>query len=55
MIKHVVLLNWKDGTSDVQIAAIDENLGNLVETIDCIYGYEYGSDMGLVRGIMIIQ
>jgi hypothetical protein len=50
MIKHVVLLTWQEGTTEAQIAEVDENLGHLVETIDAIYSYDYGSDMGLVKG-----
>jgi hypothetical protein len=50
MIKHVVLLTWKDGTSEEQIAEVDDSLGHLIETIDAIHSYEYGADMVLVKG-----
>jgi len=50
MIKHVVLLTWQDGITDEQIAEVDDSLGHLVETIDDIYSYDYGPDMGLVKG-----
>jgi hypothetical protein len=50
MLKHVVLLTWKDGTTDKQIAEVDNSLGHLIETIDAIHSYEYGADMDLVKG-----
>jgi hypothetical protein len=50
MLKHVVLLTWQDGTTEEQIAALGYSLGHLVETIDAIHSYDYGPDMGLVKG-----
>jgi hypothetical protein len=50
MLKHIVLLTWQDGTTDAQIAEVGDSLGHLVATIDAIYSYDYGVDMGLVQG-----
>ena len=47
MIRHVVLLEWKDGTTPDQIAAIDAALGRMPEVMPFIRRYEIGHDLGI--------
>lgn len=47
MIKHIVLMKWKAGTEATAIEAIEDGFSALVESLDSIHSYEYGSDKGL--------
>ncbi len=47
MIKHVVLLNWKAGTSEEQIRAVTEAFATLPALIPEIRSYQFGPDCGL--------
>jgi Stress responsive A/B Barrel Domain len=50
MIKHVVLLNWKEGTAAEDVAAVDVAFAGLREQIPQIVSYEFGADAGFYRG-----
>lgn len=50
MIKHVVLLNWKDGVSQQQVEAITAGLSQLKTQIPEILSYSFGPDAGISRG-----
>jgi hypothetical protein len=47
MIRHIVLLTWKDETSSAQIDAVSEGLGTMPDLVGGIVRYEFGSDLGL--------
>ena len=47
MIRHVVLLAWKDGTTPDQIASIDAALARMPEVMPFIRRYEIGRDLGI--------
>jgi hypothetical protein len=50
MIKHVVLLNWKEGVSQQQIDRVGQELGRLKDEIEEIRAYEFGPDAAIFRG-----
>ena len=50
MIKHVVLLNWKDGTDAEAIAAVGLAFADLRQRVPEIVSYDYGPDAGYYRG-----
>ena len=50
MIKHVVLLTWKEGVTSAQIDAVTEAFKSLGEEIDEVVGYQFGPDAGIYRG-----
>lgn len=50
MIKHVVLLTWKDGTSQDQIDAVTSGFLALRNEIPDIVSYSFGQDAGIYRG-----
>lgn len=50
MIKHVVLLHWKDGASQQQIEALTAGLSQLAQQIPEIISYSFGPDAGIFRG-----
>ncbi|WP_372865141.1 Dabb family protein [Spongiibacter sp.] len=50
MLKHVVLLNWKAGTSQADIDAVTAGLSALPEAIPEIVSYQFGPDAGIYRG-----
>ncbi|MBI9081996.1 MAG: Dabb family protein [Desulfobacterales bacterium] len=45
MIVHVVMMKFKDGTTDNQIAEIEQGLDALPDRIHEIQSYEFGRDM----------
>ncbi|HEY9037303.1 MAG TPA: Dabb family protein [Pseudomonadales bacterium] len=47
MIQHVVLLNWKAGTTPEQIARVTAGFNRLPGLIPEIKSYRYGPDLGL--------
>lgn len=47
MIKHIVLLQWKEGTTAEQINAVCDGFSALIEASEYIVSYEYGPDKGL--------
>lgn len=50
MIRHVVLLNWKDGVSDEQIAQVTAGFEALQIRIPEIVSYSFGQDASIFRG-----
>ena len=50
MIKHVVLLTWKDGVSQEQIDAVTVEFRALGEEIEEVSGYEFGQDARIYKG-----
>ncbi len=50
MIRHVVLMNWNDGTTADQIQRVGQGFAELAEQIPGIVAYEFGPDAGLYRG-----
>ncbi len=50
MLRHVVLFEFAAGTSDVQIAGLEEALAGLPEVIPQIRTYVFGRDLGLADG-----
>jgi heme-degrading monooxygenase HmoA len=45
MLKHVVFMKFKPGTSDAQIADLEKGLGALPGAIAEIKGFEFGRDI----------
>ena len=49
MIKHIVLLNWKEGVSQEQIEAVSAGFQRLGDEIEEVQTYEFGPDAGIYR------
>ena len=47
MIRHVVMFNFRAGTTEEQKAAVRAALGRLPERIPEIRAYRFGTDLGL--------
>jgi len=47
LLRHVVLLKFKDGTTDEQIGQIERAFCALPEKIDAIYDFEWGTDVSV--------
>ena len=50
MIKHVVLLNWKEGVDSEALAAVDAAFARLRDVIPQVARYEFGADADFYRG-----
>ena len=50
MIRHIVMMKWRHGTTDDQVAAVVNGLSTMPDLIPGIKRYEYGSDLGLNDG-----
>ena len=50
MIKHIVLLHWKEGVSDAQIAQVSAGFDALRTRIPEIISYSFGQDASIFRG-----
>ena len=50
MLRHVVLMRWKPGTSDAQKQAVREGLAALPAAIPEIRSYQFGDDAAIVEG-----
>lgn len=49
--KHLVLLNWKDGTTEEQIQGLPDKFAQMqAELGDILVSFQCGSDAGLVDG-----
>ena len=50
MIKHIVLLTWKENVSQEQINAVTAGFRSLGEEIEEVVGYEFGQDAQIFKG-----
>lgn len=50
MIKHIVLLTWKEGASQDQIDAVTSSFRALEDEIEEIVSYSFGEDACIYRG-----
>lgn len=50
MIKHIVLLTWKEGVSQEQIESVTSAFSSLRSEISEIVSYSFGKDAGIYRG-----
>ena len=50
VLRHVVLMRWKPGTSDAQKQAVREGLAALPAAIPQIRSYQFGDDAAIVEG-----
>ncbi len=50
MIKHIVLLNWKQGVSKDQIDRVTAALSALKGELSALVSYEFGEDLGIYSG-----
>ncbi len=50
MIRHIVLLRWREGTTEAQHRAVLDALDELPGLIPEIVRYRIGSDLGLADG-----
>ncbi len=50
MIRHVVLLTWKEGVSDEQIAKVNEAFTALPEKVPGIVNNSFGPDLSIFPG-----
>ncbi|MGJ8687765.1 MAG: Dabb family protein, partial [Spongiibacteraceae bacterium] len=50
MIKHVVLLNFKDDASPRDVEAMEQGFQQLIEKIPEIHSYEFGADAEIYAG-----
>ncbi|HEY0388891.1 MAG TPA: Dabb family protein [Gaiellales bacterium] len=47
MLRHIAVFRWKAGTTDEQVAAIEQALGALREGLPTLRAYAFGRDLGL--------
>ncbi len=47
MMRHIALLQWRQGTSDAQIAAAEKALTRMPEVMPFIRRYDIGRDLGV--------
>ncbi|MBT4287585.1 MAG: Dabb family protein [Deltaproteobacteria bacterium] len=45
MLRHVVLLKFKDGTAETDIACVENAFRELPEKIDAIHSFEFGTNV----------
>ena len=53
LLRHIVLFQWKEGTSQATVREIQNTFCSLPSKIDVIYDFEWGLDMsveGLTEG-----
>lgn len=50
MIKHVVLLKFKEALTDKQLLILQQGFTDLASQIDEIQRYEFGPDLSFYRG-----
>ena len=50
MIKHVVLLTWKEDVSQEQVDTVTAEFRALGDEIEEVAGYEFGQDAGIYKG-----
>lgn len=47
MIRHVVLMKWKPGTTESEVDAIEEGLARMPDVMPFIRRYEMGRDLAI--------
>ena len=50
MIRHIVLMKWKEGTPDQAIQAVSDAFARLPGLIPEIRAYQFGPDLGIYPG-----
>lgn len=50
MIRHVVLLTFREGTTEEEISAIEAALSGLPGRIPSLLSYSFGRDLGIDEG-----
>lgn len=50
MIRHLVLLRWKENTPEHAVAAVDQAFAELRQQVPQIKQLSYGADAGIYRG-----
>ncbi len=50
MIQHLVTFVWKRGTTQTDITAITQMLGDLPDLVHALAAYHFGADLGLTEG-----
>ena len=50
MLRHVVLMRWKPGTSDAQKQTVRDGLAAFPAAIPEIRSYQFGDDAAIVEG-----
>jgi hypothetical protein len=50
MLRHVVLLRWKPGTTPAQLESLERALAAMQSHCPTLRAYRYGRDAGLVEG-----
>jgi len=50
VLRHVVLMRWKPGTSDAEKQAVREGLAALPAEIPEIRSYQFGDDLAIAEG-----
>jgi hypothetical protein len=47
MIRHIAMLQWKDGTTTAQVDAVEQALRRMPDVMPFIRRYELGRDLGV--------
>jgi len=50
VIQHVVTFVWQRGTTQTDITAITQMLGDLPDRVPALVAYHFGADLGLTEG-----
>lgn len=50
MIKHIVLLKFKETLNDVELQNLNQGFCDLAANIQQVQSYEFGPDLGCYRG-----
>ena len=50
MIRHIVLMKWKENTPDQAIQAVSDGFARLPQLIPEIRAYQFGPDLGIYPG-----
>ena len=50
MIRHIVLMKWKENTPDQAVQAVSDAFARLPQLIPEIRSYQFGPDLGIYPG-----
>lgn len=50
MIRHIVLMKWKENTPDQAVQAVSDAFARLPQLIPEIRAYQFGPDLGIYPG-----